>query len=184
MSKIEFLKESIKNLKTVGTVTRSSKYICKAMIKPVNFQDANIIVELGAGDGVITKHILASMKPDATLLAFEVNKKFCEKIRQINDPRLHVIEDTAEKLGEYLAKHQFEKADYIISAIPFVSLPDDLGLRIVKECHTYLKDGGLFVQLHYSLLVKKLYQSVFGNVDVSFEPKNIPPAFILTSTKK
>ena len=90
MKKIAFLKESLKNLKTVGTVTRSSKYACKAMIAPVNFDDANVIVELGAGDGVITEHIIKAMKPGSILLSFEVNPLFCEKIREINDPRLHL----------------------------------------------------------------------------------------------
>ena len=59
MKKIEFLKEGLKNLKTIGSVARSSKYLCKGMIKHVDFKTANVIVELGAGDGVITKHILS-----------------------------------------------------------------------------------------------------------------------------
>lgn len=184
MKKIAFLKESLKNLKTIGTVTRSSKYACKAMIAPVNFADANVIVELGAGDGVITEHIIKAMKPDAILLSFEVNPRFCEKIREIKDSRLHVIEDSAEHLEKYLRKHNLKEIDYVISAIPFVSLPDQLGYAIVGECRKFLKEGGLFVQIHYSLLAKKIYQKVFGNVKVNFEPLNIPPAFILISSKK
>ena len=184
MKKITFLKESLKNLKTVGTVTRSSKYACKAMIAPVNFDNANVIVELGAGDGVITEHIIKAMKPDSILLSFEVNPLFCEKIREINDSRLHVIEDSAEHLEKYLKKHNIKEIDYVISAIPFVSLPDELGYSIVGECKNFLKEGGLFIQIHYSLLAKKIYQRVFGNVKVNFEPLNIPPAFVLISTKK
>lgn len=184
MKKITFLKESLKNLKTVGTVTRSSKYACKAMIAPVNFDNANVIVELGAGDGVITEHIIKAMKPDSILLSFEVNPLFCEKIREINDSRLHVVEDSAEHLEKYLKKHNIKEIDYVISAIPFVSLPDELGYSIVGECKNFLKEGGLFIQIHYSLLAKKIYQRVFGNVKVNFEPLNIPPAFVLISTKK
>ena len=58
MNNIAFLKESIKNIKTVGTFTRSSKFLCRGMVKHVDFENAHTIVELGAGDGVITKHIL------------------------------------------------------------------------------------------------------------------------------
>lgn len=183
MSTIEFFKESIKNLKTIGTLTRSSKYLCKGMIKHVNFDDANIIVELGAGDGVITKHILNNMKPDAKLLIFEVNPKFCEMLRAIKDERLVVIEDSAEKLEIYLQQINAEKIDYIISAIPFVSLPDEVGYSIVGECYKYLKDGGSYIQVHYSFLMKKMYDTIFGNVDVNFVPFNIPPAFVFVSVK-
>lgn len=183
MKKIDFFKESIKNLKTVGTLTRSSKYLCKGMIKPVDFDQADVIVELGAGDGVITEHILRHMKKDSKLLAFEVHPKFCEQIRQIKDDRLFVIEDSAEKLGEYLAKHDLGKADYVISAIPFVAFPEELARSIIRTSKDHMKENGLYVQVHYSLLTKKLYQSIFGNVDVSFVPLNIPPAFVLVSEK-
>ena len=184
MKKIEFFKEGLKNLKTIGSVARSSKYLCKEMIKHVNFETADVIVELGAGDGVITKHILKAMKPDSILLSFEVNETFCNQLRQLDDKRLIVVEDSAEKIGEYLKKYNLPKTDYIISAIPFVVLPDELALKIVEECKIAMKKDGLFVQMHYSLITKKFYQKIFGNVDVNFVPINFPPAFVLVSQKK
>lgn len=184
MKKIEFFRESIRNIKTVGTITRSSKFLCKGMIKPVDFENADVIVELGAGDGVITEHILRHMKKDSKLLSFEVNKKFCDQMREtLKDDRLIIVEDSAEKLGEYLKNNNLGKADYIISAIPFVAFPDELAKSIIMESKNNMKDNALFVQVHYSLLAKKFYQSIFGNVDVSFVPLNIPPAFVLVSEK-
>ncbi len=183
MSKISFLKESLKNLKTVGTFTRSSKYLCKNMIRHVEFSDARTIVELGAGDGVITRHILQSMHPDCKLLAFEVNRSFCQKLRKIKDPRLQVIEDSAENLDQYLQHNAIQEVDYFISAIPFVALPDELSYRIVRKCHQRLKKDGRYVQVHYSLITKKMYEVVFGNVDVNWVPLNLPPAFVLVSDK-
>ena len=185
MKQIDFLKESLRDIRTIGTVTRSSKALCKAMIKPVDFDQARLIVELGAGDGVITKHILNSMHKDARLLSFEINDRFCDELNALSegDSRLTVVQDTAEKLGEYLAKIGAQHADYVISAIPFVALPKSLGLSIVGECKKYLQPGGKFTQMHYSLLAKNLYEQVFGNVKISFVPINIPPAFVLVSEK-
>lgn len=184
MKKIDFFKESIKNIKSVGTITRSSKFLCKGMIKPVDFDQADVIVELGAGDGVITKHILRHMKDDAKLLSFEVNEKFCGQMRNnIHDDRLIIVEDSAEKLGEYLTKNGLGKADYIISAIPYVAFPEELALSIINTSKEHMKNNALYIQVHYSLLTKKFYQNIFGNVDVSFVPLNIPPAFVLVSEK-
>jgi len=184
MKKIDFFKESIKNIKSVGTITRSSKFLCKGMIKPVDFEKADVIVELGAGDGVITEHILRHMKKDAKLLSFEVNAKFCEQMRSaIQDDRVIIVEDSAEKLGEYLAKNNLGKADYVISALPYVSFPEELAKSIIRTSKEYMKDNALYIQVHYSLLTKKFYQEIFGNVDVSFVPLNIPPAFVLVSEK-
>lgn len=184
MTYLDFFREGVKNLKTVGTITRSSRFLCKGAIKHINFAQADMIVELGAGDGVITEHILEYMRKDARLLAFEVNGNFCDTLREIEDQRLVVAEDSAEKISQYLADLGKEKADFIVSAIPFVALPKELGTKIVNECYHSLKKGGLFIQVHYSLLMKDLYESVFGNVDVNFVPLNVPPAFVLVSEKK
>lgn len=181
---MDYLREGIRNLKTMGTLTRSSRQLCKNMVSHVNFTDAELIVELGAGDGIITKSILQKMRPDSKLLVFEVNPKFCQILRQINDPRMMIAEDSAEKLGEYLEKMGYAKVDYVISAIPFVMLPKQLGLDIISNCHYYLKIGGRFVQFHYSLVAKNIYETIFGNVDINFVPINIPPAFVMVSEKR
>lgn len=183
MKGINFLVEGLKDIKTIGTITRSSKSLCKNTIKHVDFQQADLIVELGAGDGVITRYILEKMKPTARLLAFEINPRFCDILRAIGDDRLTVAEASAEELDDYLQQLNATKIDYVISALPFVALPKELGLDIVAKCHQSMKQGGRYVQVHYSLLSKNLYESVFGNVDVNFVPLNVPPAFVLVCEK-
>ena len=180
---IGFLKEGIKNMKTVGSIARSSKFLCKAMIKHINFEKARTIVEFGAGDGVITKHLLEAMHPDCRLVCFEVNPSFCKILREIDDERLILIEDSAERVEYYLETHQLDKADYVVSAIPFVALPDELAYRIVDAAKGALAKGGLFIQFHYSLLLKKMYLRIFGNVDTHWAPINFPPAFVVVSEK-
>lgn len=183
MTNLEFLKEGIKNLKTIGTVTRTSKYVSQAMLEYIDFDHADFIIELGAGDGAITKHILKKLKPEARLMVFEVNPNFCEMLNKLNDPRLIVIADGAEHIEEYLHKHGKSEIDAIISAIPFVMLPDTLSEKILLECKRLLIPNGSFVQIHYSLARKKMYESIFGYVEVEFVPLNIPPAFVLHTKK-
>jgi phospholipid N-methyltransferase len=181
MTRLQFLREGIKDLKTVGTITRSSRYLCRGMIKPIDFSTAKVIVELGAGDGVLTRHILDNMRPDATLLTFEIMEKFCDLIRNtIHDERLIVIQDSAEHLPDHLAQHGFDKADHILSAIPFVLLPREEARRLITISRDNLKPGGRYNQMHYSLALKSLYEDIFNEVKLSFIPLNIPPAFVLS----
>lgn len=184
MGTLGFFRESIKNIKTTGTITRSSKFLCKDMISHVDFDNAKSLVELGAGDGVITKHILKAMRPDAQLLAFEILPKLHTLLEGINDQRLHAIKDSAEKIGEYLDKNDMGKADFVVSALPFVAFPEELTYNILRETKQQMKPGAKFIQVNYSLLMKKIYMEVFGNVDVNFTPINIPPAFVLVCEKK
>lgn len=184
MNTLSFLKESIRHLRTTGAVVRSSKYLVKEMLKPVDFKHAKVIVELGAGDGVLTHEILRQMQPDSRLLCFEINVQFCEILRGINDPRFILIEDSAANLGEHMKRLGITEIDYVISAIPFVSLPDELSYSIVQGCYKSLKKTGLYIQFHYSTLIKKMYRRIFGNVDTNFVPLNFPPAFVMICEKK
>jgi phospholipid N-methyltransferase len=181
---LEFLKQSIKNLRTTGAVARSSKYLVKEMLKPVNFKKAKVIVELGAGDGVLTTEILDKMSPHTRLLCFEINPEFCKILRGIEDPRFTLIEDSAENLQAYMKTRHIKEVDYIISAIPFVALPDELAITIVEGCQKALKKSGIYVQFHYSPLIKSMYERIFGNVDLNFVALNIPPAFVMICKKK
>jgi len=178
MSALKFISHSLQNFKTVGTITRSSANLCKKMISHVDFSTAKVIVELGAGDGVITKHILKAMRPDATLLVFELLPQLAEIIKEIDDDRMVVIVDNADKIGEYLKANGFDKADAIVSAIPFVNIPKPISYGIVEAARDSLIKGGPFIQMHYSKLVSDMYKEVFGNLRYHFVAINFPPVFI------
>lgn len=181
--KESFLEQSLKNLKTVGTVTRSSSYLCKEITKQIEWLDGQVILELGAGDGVITKYILDKMSKNSKLIAFEINPVFCEELDKINDSRLIVIREDATELTAVLKNLGLEEVDHVISAIPFVILPEQTALHIIQTTFDHMAPSAKFVQVHYSLLAKKLYEKIFGHVQVKFVPFNIPPAFLLIMQK-
>lgn len=178
MAKVNFLKESLKNLKTVGTFTRSSSFLSKEMVKPVEFSKAKVIVELGAGDGAITEHILDGMSKDAKLYAFEVNPIFCKKLEDLGDPRLVVLQEDVAELTEIMKREGHESVDYVISAIPFVAFPKEDTVKIVKQVKSLIGSAGAFIQVHYSLVLKKMYKKLFPKVDLNFVLVNIPPAWV------
>ncbi|MBX2893509.1 MAG: methyltransferase domain-containing protein [Saprospiraceae bacterium] len=183
--RLDFLRESIRNLRLTGSVAPSSQFLCRAIVAKINPEKAAVVVELGPGDGVITRYILERLHPDARLVIFEINEIFVEKIRAtFDDPRLLVIHDSAEHIGRHFKALNVEKADYIVSGIPFVVLPESLTRRITLECRRWLRAEGRFIQFHYSPLLIPFYRRVFGNVEVELVPLNIPPAIIISCEKK
>ncbi len=183
MSTFSFLKEGLKSLKTTGTLTRSSPALCKAAIDRIDFEQARVIIELGAGDGVITKYILERLHPDGIVIAFEVSESLCDDMRALGDPRLIVAQDSAEQIPKYLQQAGVEKADAVVSAIPFAVLPPKLGRAIVTAAKDALVPGGNYNQVHYSLKTRNYYREAFGHVDTRWVPLNLPPAFVLYCTK-
>ncbi|MFT5601347.1 MAG: phosphatidylethanolamine/phosphatidyl-N-methylethanolamine N-methyltransferase [Flavobacteriales bacterium] len=174
-----FLREFIRERKTVGALYPSSKFLMKNMVKHVDFSKAKVIAELGPGNGVFTKGILERMAPDAKLFTFELNEKFCQYMEgNIKDDRMVLLNQSAEDLGKVLKEHGFEKADYIVSALPLMVIPKEMKTNVLKACTDSLSPDGHFIQFQYSLNAKKLLQETFSEVKVHFTAANIPPAFV------
>lgn len=184
-NRLHFFRESIRNIRNTGSVARSSKYLCRAIVRHIHPETAKVVVELGPGDGVITEYILARLAPDARLLVFEINDVFVEKLKHLfpNESRLILIHDSAENMGKYLEQYQIREVDYIISGIPFVMLPEALAISITMKCREWLRPGGEFIQFHYSPILIQLYKRIFGNTKTDFIPLNIPPALVITCVR-
>ncbi len=175
----KFFKAFLADPWVTGSIIESSPFLVKKMLAPVDFQKAKIIVELGAGTGVITRKILKKMGSGTSLLCFETNKILVKELKKkIQDPRLNVYSDSAEKFGRYLKRFGCDKADYIISGLPLVVLPKKTGDKIIEEILKNLHPKGAYVQFQYSLTSQKLFKKLFAEVNTSFTPLNIPPAFV------
>lgn len=174
----------MRNLRLTGSVAPSSRFLCRAVASKIDPEKAKVVVELGPGDGVITRFILNRLRPDARLIIFEINIVFVEKIKAtFDDPRMTIIHDSAEKMGRYFREMGILEVDYFVSAIPFVMLRETLAARITIECRRWLRTGGKFIQFHYSPLLLRLYRRVFGNLNVEVVPLNIPPAIVVSCEK-
>ncbi|MEM7036860.1 MAG: methyltransferase domain-containing protein [Bacteroidota bacterium] len=170
----------MKKRKMVGSVTPSSKYLSRKMISRVDWSKAKCIVELGPGNGCITKEIIERMGPDTQLLTFEMNEAFVEQYLQFDDDRVHVICDSAEFIGKYLEEHGFEQVDYIISSLPLTNFPPELKEKIIDESVRVLRPGGIYMQYQYVTTVARLLRRKFKKVKIRFAPYNLPPAFVYT----
>jgi len=153
------------------------------MLAPIDFSQAKTIVELGGGNGCITRAILNKMQPDAQLLSFEVNPKFVGLLQNIEDDRLRVIDDSAEKIPEYLNKYDSSQADAIVSGLPLAIFPKELNASIMQSILTTLSKEGVYTQFQYSLASQGMLRNQFDAVKVDFTPLNVPPAFVYTCQK-
>ena len=161
MSKKKFISEVLKSTGTIGALSPSSSFLAKKMLDPIHFNEAQCIVEFGPGTGVFTKKLLKKMRTNSILLAFEINPTFIEELRKIDDKRLIVINDSAEKIEHYLQKHNQKSADYIVSSLPFAVIPDTIVHNILTNSDNALSEKGKYIQFQYSLNAKKKLESYF-----------------------
>lgn len=175
-----FLKKFIKSPKTVGSFVPSSPRLIGSMLKNIDFKEDLLIVEFWGWTGIITKQILKKASANSVILVFEIHSEFIDELLKIKDSRIKIIHDWAQNIGAYL---EWEKADVIISGLPFGSLPKKLGKSILDESHKNLKLNGKFVQFQYFLQNKKDIFNTFKNHKISLQLLNFPPAFIYKCEK-
>ncbi|MBD8489267.1 methyltransferase domain-containing protein [Echinicola sp. CAU 1574] len=177
MNKSSLIKELFANIKTTGAVTFSSKSLVNKMLSFADFEGAKIIVELGGGDGSITRGIINRMDEDSILLVFEISKPFCENLKkEFPQDNVHIICDSAENMDQYL---EGKSADLILSSLPFSLIPKESRNEIYKKSRSHLNQNGYFIQICYSYLLKFQFANYFQSIRTAFTLKNFPPAFII-----
>lgn len=181
MKFIKFLIEYAKSPRTVGAVAPSSEKLAYKMVEDINFLNASCIVEYGSGTGVFTEKILNKKKDSTIFIAIEYNRDFCEILNDKfkGEKNFILINGSAENLKEYLNKYNIDKVDYIVSGLPFASMPDAMSNRILKVTKEILKDKGEFITFQYTLFKMKLFKSYLSNIKRKKVLLNLPPAYVL-----
>lgn len=161
---------------TVASFAPSSSYLSRTIIRGIDFDAANCIVELGAGTGPVTTEIVKRAKPGTRLIIIEQDPDFCTRLRE-KFPGHDVIEGDAGKLDEYLAERGIEQADHIVSGLPLPSFSASLRDAILDASHRKLNPAGTFRQLTCMPWVfQRFYKGFFKEVKFHFVPWNFPPA--------
>jgi phospholipid N-methyltransferase len=174
--RVRFLRSFLASPRRVGAILPTSGRTVRAMLDMAPIAQARCVVELGAGTGPHTREILRRIGPQARLLAFEVDAALAGALAaEVTDPRLSLITDSAENLEAHLDDR---RAEIIVSALPFTSLPFHLRREILTAIGTVLDDDGVLLVLQYSPFLQRELQRSFGSVQRRVSPLNVPPAVL------
>ncbi len=195
MSLKEFTLGVLENYVTTAAVAPSSRYLAQAMVEPLPLAQARVAVELGAGTGVMTQALLAQLPRDATLIAFEVNPRFQKFLRQkFTDPRLVLVDRSAETVGEELKRRGVTRVDAAVSSLGITYMSFKKRHAILNGLVSCFDADSVFTQYHYVHGLLPWYQvedgrlqrfdavdllkQYFRTLDRKFVWLNVPPAFV------
>jgi phosphatidylethanolamine/phosphatidyl-N-methylethanolamine N-methyltransferase len=172
----EFLRGLVDDPKSVSAPTPSGPALSAAMAAKVDLKRPGLIVELGAGTGVITQALTARGIAQRRLLLIESGEFFCKLLAR-RFPGAEVVTGDAFRFEDYVPHGARIAA--IVCGVPLLNFPPAQRESLIARGLDAQGPGGRFIQLSYGwkpavppapdLAVKK-----------SLVWRNLPPAHVWT----
>lgn len=181
-----FIREFIKNRRSIGAICPSSNKLSETMLQPIQWNDVKVIIEAGAGTGVLTKKIIERKKENTKFFIFETNETFYQLLEQKYGHYNHVtvIHGDVAELNQTLSVHGITEVDYILSGIPFTSLGTKKSTLIFQQFQDALSEKGALILFQYSIYCQHMIKSFFDITHRKMVIKNAPPAIVFTCKNK
>lgn len=179
-----FFKGFIKHPVMVGSIIPSTDTLIRHMLSRVDWSATKVFVEYGPGVGTFSQQILQRLAPDATYIAIDTNPDFIEYLAAtIKDSRFRPILGSAADVVQIVEDSGFDKADYVLSGLPFSTLPAGVGAAIASETERVLRPGGAFLVYQFRAKVRDFISPHFQSIDHGMEYWNIPPCHLFWAWK-
>ncbi|MGH3978806.1 MAG: class I SAM-dependent methyltransferase [Pseudonocardiaceae bacterium] len=138
----------------VGTLLPSGRALARrlATVVPRTRRDGRgpVIVEIGAGEGAVTAELAERVGSGATLIAIERDPALADRLRA-RGLRADVVTADALTLRQVLAERGLDRADAIVSVLPWTLLPAARQRELLEVLTGALHSDGVFTVAAYSL---------------------------------
>ncbi len=185
---IEFLQAFLKNPLKVGSIAPSSPELAQQMVAGIRPNEESVVLELGVGTGAITKFLQDIVATRESYLGIEIDRTLV-KLLKVNFPALKIVRGNACDAHSTHQKTGLGKVGYIICCLPFVSLPNDVGEKVLAEIDKFMEQGCVFRTFQYAhgyyfpsaIKLREHMRNRYGKAKRSpLVVKNVPPAYTLT----
>lgn len=185
---LEFLSALIRNPLAVGALTPSGPDLARKMVEDVEPGPESIVLELGVGTGAVTRAIRDILPSPECYLGIELDERLAVGVRN-SFPDLRIEVGCASTAAEMLNRAGLGRPRFIISSLPFVSLPESICDQILTETDKLMQSGCLFRTFQYAhgyylSAARKLRDRMsrsYGEAERSpLVVRNVPPAYIYT----
>lgn len=171
-----FLEGFLQHPVMVGSIIPSSRFTIAKMLAPVKWNECRLFVEYGPGVGTFCRPVLERLPRDGRLIVIDTNPLFIDYLRAtITDSRFVPVLGSAADVEDIIRAHGHDHADYVLSGLPFSTLPDGVGPAIAAATHKVLRPGGAFLVYQFSAKARDFMARHFNHIDEGYEPLNVLP---------
>jgi len=172
-----FFRRWLANPLQMGSVIPSSPSLCRRIAALVTCGPDEVVVELGAGTGAVSRALLAAGIPPERLMVFEIVPEMASHLREVL-PGVTVICDDAFDLPRALPRRWHGKVGTAICGIPLVMLPRARQRRFVEAVEAVAPGRG-FLLYTYCITSPLPYRKLGLTARrEAWTPFNFPPASV------
>ena len=184
-----FLRDFIKDPIRIGAISESSIVLAKAMVNNLGIEPEDSVVEFGPGTGAFTKQI---HKRTNRYLGIERHSGFTEILNR-RFPDLNFVNGLAEDGFHHYQRTELPLPKVIICGLPLAIWPDELQDPIIETLDKLMTTGCTFRIYQYAhsflfppaIRFRQKMDDLLGPYHRSrVVLRNLPPAFILTWSRK
>ena len=186
----QFLQAFLKNPLKVGAIAPSSPELAAKMLEGIEPNEKNIVLELGVGTGAITKFLEKKIPNKDSYLGIELDRELI-KMLKLKYGDLKMVCGNACDTYSIHEESGLGKVGYVICCLPFVSLPNEIGEKILLQIDQFMQKGCTFRTFQYAhgyympsaIKLREFMRNRYGKSKRSpLIVKNVPPAYTLTWT--
>ncbi len=178
-----FFRRWLANPLQMGSLIPSSRALCRRVVQQARRAADEIVIELGAGTGVISRALLDSGIPPERLYVVEIVPDMAAHLRRVL-PGVNVIEGDALCLKDLIPAQFHGRVGTVICGVPMVLLPLSVQQQFVDVIESVAPGRGF---LHFSYCATSpLPSSKLGmrGKREAWTPLNFPPASVWRYTPR
>jgi phospholipid N-methyltransferase len=177
MSALVFMKEAVISFRQLGTFLPTQSNLARSMARSLPHRSGMKIVELGAGEGSITRAIVHELgEIDYQLLVIEPNENLLTANQQSihSGTRLDFLPADAFSLGRILDDRRISPVDAIVSSLPLFYFSPVQRRDLFALVKDRLAREGMFIQYRYTPAGVRELQPFFSRIHRRFVPHLFP----------
>jgi phosphatidylethanolamine/phosphatidyl-N-methylethanolamine N-methyltransferase len=172
-----FFRRWLANPLQMGSMVPSSSALCDRIVRHTRREHDEVVVELGAGTGVISSALLTSGLPPDRLIVVEIVPALAKHLRAVL-PGVRVIEGDARALPELVPTRWHGRVGTVICGLPLVLLQFVEQRRFIDAIEAVAPGRGF---LHFSYCATSPLPARRHGLTAHREawtPLNFPPASV------
>ena len=182
-----FYKKWLDRAKTIGAIAPTGAVMARKMASLVRPDSDLPVLELGPGNGIITKMILQRGINPGKLVSVEYSENFLPDLRN-RYPGVNFVHGDALNIRQISQERRIDKFDTIISALPLLNFSLIKRLRFLDRMLDLLEPGRPVIQFSYGPQApipvrNKPHSRPYVVTPVGMVFRNLPPARLWAYTR-